>query len=104
MEHKGTVRLESERLILRRFEITDAREMFNNWATDDRTLKYLRWSAHESVMAPAEIISGIISLYDNPMTYIWVIALKDENTVLGSINLHSINDRNERSGDPQDIG
>ncbi|MBO5035576.1 MAG: GNAT family N-acetyltransferase [Clostridia bacterium] len=96
MEHKGTVRLESDRLILRRFEQSDAVAMFENWATDPLTTKYLTWEPHQSVMTTAEFISGIITLYDNPMNYNWVIELKSEKTVIGNINFHSISNRNER--------
>ena len=49
-----------------------------------------------SGVATAEFISGIITLYDNPMNYNWVIELKSEKTVIGNINFHSISNRNER--------
>lgn len=96
MEHKGTVRLESPRLILRRYEMSDAPAMHENWATDSQTTKYLSWKPHESLSATVEYISGIITLYDNPKNYIWVIEYKDENTVIGSIDFHAISDRDER--------
>ena len=32
MDHKGTVQLETERLILRRYTIGDAECIFRNWA------------------------------------------------------------------------
>ena len=35
MNHKGTVKLETDRLILRRFVIEDADDMFINWANDE---------------------------------------------------------------------
>ena len=41
MEHKGTIRLETDRLILRQFKIEDAENVFNNWASDDEVTKYL---------------------------------------------------------------
>ena len=31
--------LETKRLILRKFEITDAKDMYNNWATDENSVK-----------------------------------------------------------------
>ena len=34
MEHKGTVTLETERLVLRRFQLDDAPAMYRNWAGD----------------------------------------------------------------------
>lgn len=41
MKHCGTQRLETERLILRRFVIEDADAMYKNWASDDEVTKYL---------------------------------------------------------------
>jgi len=41
MNHKGTVTLETERLILRRCTLDDAEAMFQNWASDDEVTKYL---------------------------------------------------------------
>ena len=48
MEHLGTIRLETERLILRRFTVEDAQAMFRNWASDEEVTKFLTWPAHRS--------------------------------------------------------
>ena len=34
MEHKGTVRIETERLVLRRFAAVDGPAVFRNWTHD----------------------------------------------------------------------
>ena len=34
MHHKGTVMLETDRLVLRRFTMDDAEAMFANWCAD----------------------------------------------------------------------
>ena len=49
MKHKGTIQLESERLLLRRFKTEDAKDMYNNWASDDEVTKYLTWKTHDSI-------------------------------------------------------
>jgi len=41
MKHKGTVALETERLILRKFNAYDAEAVFRNWASDDAVTKFL---------------------------------------------------------------
>ena len=41
MKKMGTKTLETERLILRRFKIEDATEMYNNWAKDEKVTHYL---------------------------------------------------------------
>ena len=35
MNHKGTITLETERLVLRRFTIKDSGFMYQNWASDN---------------------------------------------------------------------
>lgn len=35
LTHKGTIKLETEHLILRKFTIDDAESMFNNWSGDE---------------------------------------------------------------------
>ena len=57
MNHKGTVALETERLILRRFTIEDADAMFKNWASDAEVTKYLTWPTHTDVSVSQAVIS-----------------------------------------------
>ena len=47
--HKGTMQIETERLILRRFIEEDAEDMFNNWANDIEVTRFLSWYPHSSV-------------------------------------------------------
>lgn len=49
MKHLGTKKLETKRLILRRFEIEDANAMYKNWASDLEVSKYLTWPPHSSI-------------------------------------------------------
>ncbi len=49
MNHIGTIRLETDRLILRRFTMDDAEGMLNNWASDDEVTKYLNWHTHQKI-------------------------------------------------------
>ena len=48
MKHCGTQRLETDRLILRRYETEDAAAMFRNWASDSEVTKFLMWQTHLS--------------------------------------------------------
>ena len=49
MKRCGTQRLETDRLVLRRFERADADAMYRNWASDPEVTKYLTWPAHENI-------------------------------------------------------
>ena len=38
--------LETNRLLLRKFTLDDAQEMFNNWANDEEVTKFMTWNPH----------------------------------------------------------
>lgn len=85
LEHKGTVALETERLILRQFKAEDAEAMFHNWASDPEVTKYLTWPTHSSVEVSKAVISDWTKLYLNSNHYSWAIVLKKSGEPIGSI-------------------
>lgn len=88
MEHKGTTRLETERLILRRFTPGDAEAMFANWASDAEVTKYLTWPTHSSSAVTAQLLDGWIAGYADGAHYNWAIALKaNPDEPIGNISV-----------------
>lgn len=85
MKDLGTIRLETDRLILRKFEITDAEAMYNNWATDPLTARFLSWEVHKSVDETKEVLSKWIERYEEG-SYDWVVELKSTGEIIGSIS------------------
>ncbi len=93
MKHLGTVELETERLILRRIKSSDAKPMFDNWASDDEVTKYLTWPTHSSVDVSKDVISEWIQNYSDNKFYQWGIALKDNvDEPIGSISVVHMDD------------
>lgn len=92
MIHKGTKVLETERLILRKFKIEDAQDMFNNWASNPNVTKYLTWGPHENVEITKLIINDWIKGYEQENYYQWAIELKEIEQPIGSISVVSINE------------
>ena len=85
MTHKGTVQLETERLILRRFTVDDAKAMFKNWANDDEVTKYLTWPTHADASVSEAIIKLWVESYQNPNHYNWAIIPKEIGKPIGNI-------------------
>ncbi len=83
---QGTVTLKTSRLTLRKFNIEDAPEMFENWANDDEVTHYLTWAPHGNVDITKEILQAWIDQYDNPFTYNWAIVLNETNDLIGNIS------------------
>jgi len=85
MTHKGTVTLETHRLILRRFTINDTDKMFNNWANDSDVTKFLIWPTHHDISVSKAVIESWIPLYQKNDHYSWAIVLKELGEPIGSI-------------------
>lgn len=92
MKHLGTVKLETERLILRRFVKEDAEAMFNNWANDSEVTKHMTWTPHGDISLTKLLIDNWINDYSKNNNYNWVIELKEEKTIIGSISVVNINE------------
>ena len=80
--------IETERLILRKFEANDADNIFNNYASKDTVTKYLSWKSHKTIDDTKSFLDGfVIPSYENEDTYRWAIVLKETNEVVGSIDV-----------------
>ena len=85
MTHKGTVPLETERLILRRFAEGDAAAMFRNLCGDAKAMRFLPWETHADAAETGAHLAGHIAGYISPDYYIWAIVPKDSGEPIGFI-------------------
>lgn len=89
MNHKGTVTLETERLILRQYRTEDAEDMFRNWAASEEVTRFLTWEPYKSVDDVRGYIQWIIDNYSDNK-YEWMIEWKETNEAIGTIGVISI--------------
>ncbi|BCJ99636.1 GNAT family N-acetyltransferase [Anaerocolumna chitinilytica] len=87
MNHKGTVRLETERLILRRFIIEDLEQIFYNCWSDFEVWK---WTSYQPMQNVKDVIDTAemftdkwLGAYERPNRYSWAIELKATGQVIG---------------------
>jgi ribosomal-protein-alanine N-acetyltransferase len=97
LSHKGTIKLETERLLLRRFVIADANDVFENWANDAEVTKYLTWQPHKNSAVTRQRLSSWEQRYKNPTFYSWAIVPKDFGKVIGSISIIGLHEKNLRA-------
>ncbi len=108
MTHKGTITLETERLILRRFIIDDLEPIFNNCWSDPDVWK---WTSYD----PMNSIDDVLTLnniftdywfakYEKSNYYTWAIQLKSSGEVIGRITGKNPNDRIEQVELAYEIG
>ena len=92
LEHKGTVELETERLLLRRFRADDVYPMFENWASDPNVTRYLCWTAHKDVRDTQAIVEKWLEDYSRSDTYRWAIEWKTLGQPIGDISVVRIDE------------
>ena len=92
MKHLGTVQLETDRLVLRRFTADDAESVFNNWASDEEVTRYLTWPTHKSIDVSRGFMDYCVAGYANSSFYQWGIELKDTKELIGSISVVKVID------------
>ena len=95
MNKTGTRTLETSRLILRRFTIEDADDMYNNWASDSEVTEFLTWSPHPNVDFTRKLIKDWISKYEDGAYFNWVIELKENGQAIGNISVVELNEKLE---------
>lgn len=93
MKHCGTQRLDTDRLILRRYVNEDAVAMYKNWASDEAVTKFLMWKTHPSQEVSQSVTEDWVKQYSNENYYHWAIVLKEnEDEPIGDIAVVHMNE------------
>ena len=85
----GTVRLETERLILRRFTREDAEAVFWGWTGDSACADRCAWRVHPDPAYTREILEHWIDEYEDN-AYNWLVERKDTHELIGNISTVNI--------------
>lgn len=92
MKHKGTVTIETDRIILRRFLTEDVNAAFYNWMSDEKVTEFLRWRSHPNIGVSKRVINEWIDNYKNEDFYQWAIVPKNINQPIGTISAVEIDE------------
>ena len=95
MEHKGTKTLETARLLLRPFTVSDAPAAFRNWCSEDAVTRYLTWPTHADESATEALMATWAAGYTDPAFYQWAIELKSIKEPIGSISVVKTDERTD---------
>ena len=95
MNKTGTQRLETHRLILRRYRIEDAEDMFSNWASDPEVTRFLTWPPHTSIDVTRYVLNDWISRYEDGGFFNWAIEWKETGSVIGNIAVTVLHEETE---------
>jgi RimJ/RimL family protein N-acetyltransferase len=95
------IKLETERLLLRRFERSDAESMFRNWASDPDVVRFLPYDACLTLEDTKRRIDRWIGYFAEAAPGAWepfAIVLKSSGDVIGTID-YAEYDRKARSAE-----
>lgn len=87
LHHKGTIPLQTERLLLRPFRPGDGEAMFRNWLSDPEAAKFMRWRPYASVEEARRFLAELISGYAHPDFYRWAIVPRETEEPVGILSL-----------------
>jgi ribosomal-protein-alanine N-acetyltransferase len=95
INYSGTPTIETDRLNLRRLELTDAQSVFDNWLSDERVTDNLIKGAHKTVSETIERVAGIVSEYGSEKFCYWGIQLKASGELIGAIDFFNFDSATE---------
>ena len=87
MHHQGTKTIETGRLLLRAFRLSDIPAAYNNWMSDEAVTEFLRWPAHRDISVTETVIRDWIGQSGKPDFYQWAIVLKEIDEPVGTISV-----------------
>lgn len=93
LKHMGTVLLETDRFILRQFQLKDVTDVYINWASDKDSARYNAWNVHESEAVTKSYVSEWVECYKKINYYYWAVADKENDEVIGSISVSNIKNK-----------
>lgn len=96
MKHKGTIHIETNRLILRKFDLNDIEPAFRNWTSNNEVTKFLRWPAHKDISVTKAVFRDWIENYKSNSFYQWAIVLKSLNEPIGSIGVIDLDEKTDK--------
>lgn len=93
----GTQIIETERLTLRRFELSDVGDMIKNWISLPDIQENYGEPVYTKVEEVEKLVERWISDYSNNEFYRWAIILKDCNVNIGQVAFYSISSKNQHA-------
>lgn len=85
MNHTGTVKIETGRLLLRKFVYGDIPDMIKNWIANPAVQHGYGEPIYKTLEAVQELLSKWINQYNNHDFYRWAIILKENKENIGQI-------------------
>ena len=87
--------LETPRLTLRKFRDSDVTDFYSRVGGNANVTKYMLWEPHNSAEETKASIEKVLRRYEADSAYTWAIALKEDDSIIGRIDLLRIDEAME---------
>ena len=94
LTHVGTNTIETDRLILRRFEYSDNFSMRKNWVSDESIQSMYCEPVYETEEEVKQLLDKYISLYEKEDYYRWAIIDRENDMCIGQIAYFLVDNKN----------
>ena len=80
-------RIETERLLIRLPQLSDAQSLFGGYAQDAEVTRYLIWQPHTNVQETERFLAESIAAWGQGTRFPWVITLKGGGELIGMVEI-----------------
>lgn len=87
MEYTEIKQLRTERLVLRKLRLEDASTYFERLGSSADVTEYMLWNPHQDLAESIASVEKALRRYDEGKCYRWAIALPEDDSVIGVIEL-----------------
>ena len=94
LTHIGTKTIETERLILRRFEYADDEAMLKNWVADEKIQSLYSEPVHSTKTEVKGLLDKYIGSYEREDYYRWAVIEKASGECIGQIAYFLVDSKN----------
>lgn len=94
LNHAGTKTIETERLILRMFELDDCDSVLKNWASDKEVQSLYSEPVYKTIEEVGGLLEKYIDNYKKQNYYRWAVISKETNECIGQIAYFMVDESN----------
>jgi [ribosomal protein S5]-alanine N-acetyltransferase len=84
---KPPAQIHTARLLLRKPRVSDARAVFEGYATDPEVTRYLIWPAHRSITETRDFLRRAQVMWKDGTEFTWAMTLSPDTTLIGMLAL-----------------
>lgn len=94
LTHTGTTAIETERLVLRRFEYSDNEAMLKYWIADEKIQSMYSEPVYTTKEEVKELLDKCIGSYEKEDYYRWAVTEKNSGECIGQIAYFLVDSKN----------